>query len=72
MPAKAKKILIKNINRTFNTNFSQTFYRLENFLQELGEEIGRGHSKNMFPVTFTYTQSLPRCALILPLSKNVL
>ena len=29
MPARAKKVLIKNINETFKTNFSQTFYRLE-------------------------------------------
>ena len=28
MPARAKKILIKNIKRTFNSNFSQTFYRI--------------------------------------------
>ena len=61
MPARAKKILIKN-NRTFNTNFSQTFYK---FLQQLGEEMAWGHSKSMFPVAFTCTQSLPQCTLIL-------
>ena len=29
MPARATKILVQNINRTFNINFSQAFYRLE-------------------------------------------
>ena len=28
MPDRGKKKFIKNINGTFNTNFSQTFYRL--------------------------------------------
>ena len=62
MPVRAEKILIRNINRTFHTNFSQAFYK---FLQELGEEMARGYSKSMFPVTYTCTQSLPQCTLIL-------
>ena len=36
MPPEPKKVRVKNINRIFNSNFSQTFCRLEkNLLQEL-------------------------------------
>ena len=41
MPGESKKTL----SQTFNTNFSQTFYRLS---QELGEAMARGYSKSMF------------------------
>ena len=42
MLTEPKKILIKNIKRTFNIIFSQKL------LQELDEEMVRGHSTSMF------------------------
>ena len=70
MPPEPKNVRIKNINRIFNSNFSQTFSRLEkNLLQELlHEKMVWDHSKSMFARDFQNLKFDPLLPLFVSVS----